>query len=170
MARGELLDGVSVEDGCRRLQEAGASVVGMNCFRGPVTMLPYLETVRAAVEGPVAALPVPYRTSEAHPTFFNMPDPDTSCEVPLESTFPTALDPFLCNRYEVRCFANAALDMGIRYLGLCCGAQPMHIREIAEAMGRTPPASRYSPDMSKHFLFGEDETLAQHMTAYRKKA
>ena len=60
--------------------------------------------------------------------------------------------------------------MGIQYLGVCCGAAPIHIREVAEAMGRRPPASRYAPDMSKHFLFGTDPVLKQHMTDYAGKA
>ena len=52
--------------------------------------------------------------------------------------------------------ANA---LGVRYLGLCCGAMPHHIRSIAEALGRKPPASRYSADMSKHAYFGNDARL-----------
>jgi len=30
---------------------------------------------------------------------------------------------------------------------------------MAEALGRTPPASRYSPDMSRHAFLGSDERL-----------
>jgi betaine-homocysteine S-methyltransferase len=41
--------------------------------------------------------------------------------------------------------------MDVRYLGVCCGAGPHHIRALAEALGRRPPASRFSPDMSKHY-------------------
>ena len=53
---------------------------------------------------------------------------------------------------------------GVNYLGVCCGAGPHHIRALAEALGRKPPASRYSPDMSKHYIFGNAKTLhAQHL-------
>ena len=31
---------------------------------------------------------------------------------------------------------------------------------MAEAIGRTPPASRFSPDMSKHAFYGSDPSLA----------
>ena len=48
---------------CRRLEDAGADVVGLNCIRGPRTMLPLLEAIRDEVNGPMAALPVPYRTT-----------------------------------------------------------------------------------------------------------
>ena len=46
----------------------------------------------------------------------------------------------------------------------------MHIREVAEAMGRRPPASRYSENMRKHFLYGDDARLPKHITAYGDKA
>ena len=44
--------------------------------------------------------------------------------------------------------------MGIRYLGVCCGAGAHHVRALAEAVGKHPPATRYSADMAKHYLFG----------------
>lgn len=160
--QGSLLDGYRVEEACKLLADEGADVVGLNCFRGPATMLPALRLVREAVSVPVAGLPVPYRTTEEQPTFFGLPD--LHCKlVPQGRTFPTALEPFLCNRYEVAAFTNAAAELGITYLGLCCGAAPHYVRCMAEALGRTPPASRYSPDMSKHFAFGTDPTLAAHL-------
>jgi betaine-homocysteine S-methyltransferase len=73
--------------------------------------------------------------------------------------FPTALDPFQCTRYEVADFAQRAQELGVNYLGLCCGAGPHHVRSLAEALGRRPPASRYSADMSKHAFFGTDASL-----------
>jgi len=83
--------------------------------------------------------------------------------------FPVALDPFTCNRYEVADFTVRAAELGVRYLGLCCGAGPHHVRAMAEALGRTPPASRYSADMSKHAFLGTDETLKQHNRDYAAK-
>ena len=114
--------------------------------------------IRKQVSCQVAALPVPYRTTEEHATFFSFTDPAYDA-VPGGRPFPTALEPFLCNRYEMADFARHAHDLGIRYLGICCGNSPAHTRAIAEALGRHPPASRYSPDMSKHFAFGTDPSL-----------
>jgi len=151
-------DGLTPEDACRRLEDAGADVVGLNCGRGPATMLPVVKAIRQAVSGHVAALPVPYRTHDEAPTFQSLRDPDDT-SIPGGMPFPTALDPFACNRYEIAEFAREAHDAGIDYLGLCCGAGPHHIRSLAEALGRTPPASSYSPDMSKHAYFGTDESL-----------
>ena len=37
---GEVREGWRPEDACARLEQAGADVVGLNCIRGPRTMLP----------------------------------------------------------------------------------------------------------------------------------
>jgi betaine-homocysteine S-methyltransferase len=163
-----LRDGVPLEESVRRLEQAGADVVGLNCARGPATMLPLLRTIRQAVSCPVAALPVPFRTTPEHPTFQSLRDPACDC-LPGDRPFPTALDPFTCNRYEMAAFARAARDLGIRYIGVCCGGAPHHVRSMAEALGRTPEASRYSPDMSKHYAFGTDPRLRQHNRDYTSK-
>jgi betaine-homocysteine S-methyltransferase len=116
----------------------------------------------------VAALPVPYRTHDKEPTFQSLRDP--GCEsLPMDMPFPTALDPFTCNRYEIADFTRTARDLGVSYFGVCCGAAPHHIRSMAEALGRRPPASRYSPDLSKHAYFGSDATLRQHNVAFKDK-
>ena len=41
-------DGVPIWEAMRRLEEAGAAVVGINCFRGPTTMLPLIPEIRRA--------------------------------------------------------------------------------------------------------------------------
>ena len=162
---GHMRDGVPAAEACKRLEQAGADVVGLNCARGPATTLPILREVRAAVRCHVAGLPVPYRTTAAEPTFQSLTDP----HAPGNRPFPTALDPFLCSRYEIAEFGRAAHEIGVRYLGVCCGAGPHHIRSLAEALGRTPEASRYSPDMSKHILFGTDKRLRQDYLEYARR-
>jgi hypothetical protein len=92
---------------------------------------------------------MPYRTTEAEPTFQTLRDPACN-RIPGGRPFPTALDPFTCNRYECAEFAQECVNLDVRYIGLRCGAAPHHIRAVAEAIGRITPASRYSPDMSKH--------------------
>ena len=164
----ETREGWSPEEACRRLKDAGADVVGINCSRGPQTMLPLLVSLREAVPGHLAALPVPYRTHDGEPSFQSLSDSDGG-SLPGSRPFPTALDPFTCNRYEIADFASAAYDLGINYLGVCCGAAPHHIRGMAEGLGRTPPASRYSADMSKHAYFGTDDTLKQENRQYARE-
>lgn len=160
-------DGYSPEDACKMLEAAGADVVGLNCARGPRMMLPLLRKVREAVNGYVAALPVPYRTTEEEPTFQSLHE-STYRGLPDDRPFPTDLDPFMCNRHEIADFTREAYEMGVRYLGVCCGAGPHHIRSMAEALGRTPPASRYSADMSKHAFMGTDPSLKQEYRDFAK--
>ncbi len=161
-------EGTALPEAMRLLADAGAAVVGLNCGRGPATMLPLLPDLVDAVTVPVAALPVPYRTDPEHPNFQSLTD-DAYPALPSGRAFPTALDPFTCNRYEIADFTRAATDAGVRYLGLCCGAAPHHVRAMAEALGRTPPASRYSEDMSRHVYFGSDPTLAAHNLEYGRR-
>jgi betaine-homocysteine S-methyltransferase len=144
------IDGYALDDACRRVEEKGADVVGLNCSRGPDTLLPLLETVRAAVNCHVAAVPVPYRTTAAQPTFQALRDADGT------RGFPNALDPFVCTRFDMADFAAAAQDLGINYIGVCCGGAPHHVRSMAERLGRTVPASRYSPEMERHPVLGDD--------------
>jgi betaine-homocysteine S-methyltransferase len=165
---GVMREGAPMPEACRRLEDAGADVVGLNCSRGPATMLPAIAQIRKAVSCHVAALPVPYRTTPEQPTFQSLSDPACHC-LPDGRPFPVALDPFTCNRYEIAEFAAAAYAMDVRYLGVCCGAGPHHIRAVAEALGRHPPASRYSPDMSRHSFFGTDPQLKASNRAYASR-
>lgn len=158
-------EGVSPAEACRQLEQAGADVVGLNCSRGPSTMIPLLSAIRSAVSTHVAALPVPYRTHDAQPSFQSLRDPQAT-NLPDGRAFPTALDPFMCTRYEIADFTVAARALGVDYLGVCCGAAPHHIRAMAEALGRMPPASRYSADMSKHAYFGTDTGLRAEYQEY----
>jgi len=164
----ETREGWAPEEACQRLEAAGADVVGLNCIRGPRTMLPLLGAIRERVSCHVAALPVPYRTTDAQPSFQSLRDPDYS-NAPGGRPFPTALDPFTCNRYEIADFARDAYEIGVRYLGVCCGAGPHHIRGMAEALGKTPPGSRFSADMSKHAFLGTDTSLKVQNREYAKE-
>ena len=50
MAENEMRDGVSILDTMKELEQRGADVVGMNCFRGPDTMMPYLREARKVLK------------------------------------------------------------------------------------------------------------------------
>jgi betaine-homocysteine S-methyltransferase len=154
-------DGISWAEACRRLEEHGATVVGLNCARGPESIWPVLEDILSTVHGAVAALPVPYRTNAQTPVFTQFLDIDG------DQAFPINLDPFLLSRKEVAHFAQEAYAAGVRYLGLCCGNAPHFFRAMAEALGRTVPASRYSPDITGHSMLGTD--IQEHNRPYRKE-
>jgi betaine-homocysteine S-methyltransferase len=158
-------EGLSPAQACERLEAAGADVVGINCHRGPKTMMPLLEQIRRTVKCTVAALPVPYRTTPDQPSFMSLTDPCCG----NARAFPTGLDPFMCTRAEIAQFGREAYALGINYLGVCCGAGPHHIRALAEALGRHPESSKYSADMSKHAYFGTDKKIRKIQTEYRVK-
>jgi hypothetical protein len=56
-------------------------------------MLPILDKIRNTVKGNVAALPVPYRTSDAAPTM------EVLKRNGQPQAFPVALEPFLLTRF-----------------------------------------------------------------------
>ncbi len=141
-------DGYRYEEACQILANNGADVVGLNCDRGPATMLPLLQKIRDRVSGYVAAQPVPYRTTPEQPTFESLKRPGEA------QAFPIALEPFLLTRFDMANFARIAREMGVNYIGVCCGGAPHYVRAMAEALGKTVPASKYSPAMELHPMLG----------------
>ena len=143
-------DGYTYEKACKIMSDRGAEVVGLNCSRGPSTLLPILKRVTKAVgtNSYIAALPVPYRTTGKNPSFFTLRH--TGCR----HGFPVELDPFLLTRYEMADFAVKARDLGARFIGVCCGGAPHHLRAMAEALGRTVEATKYSPALERHAIMG----------------
>ena len=147
---GQTRDGYEYADACRILAAEGAQVVGLNCDRGPRTMVPLIARIREMVDCAVAIQPVPYRTDAITPTMQSFRSSDG------ERAFPVALDPFVCTRFEMAEFALQAQELGVDYVGICCGAGPHHVRAMAEALGREVPASKYSPSMELHPMYRAD--------------
>ncbi len=171
MGENIMRDEISIVDTCKELEQRGGDVVGMNCHRGPATMMPYLKEIRKILKCHIAGLPINFRTTDEHPTFLNLPDNNgCTCHSPHKTPFPTALDPMQCNRYEIGKFAKEAFEIGINYIGVCCGANPMLIREVAEAVGLTVPASKYRENMSNHYMFGTNKRIPKHIKDYQDKA
>jgi len=150
-------------DACKILEDNGADVVGLNCFRGPKMTMKLLPEIRKKVSCHVSALPVPYRTTEKHPGFLNQIDEGCDC-IPGDNAFPVALDNLYCNRYELGQFAKECFDKNIRFIGVCCGAEPHHVREMAVSLGKKPISYKYYPDISKHAMHGTDESLKKVYT------
>jgi len=63
--------------------------------------------------------------------------------------FPFAMEPRLLTRRDAHEFARKAYNIGVRYMGGCCGFEPYHIRAIAEELcverGRRPPGADMHP-------------------------
>jgi betaine-homocysteine S-methyltransferase len=136
-------DGKSPSEAARALFGAGADIVGVNCLRGPTLMLPLVEEMRKAVSGFIACQPVAYRTTPEKPDFTSM------------RAFPFELDPLQLSRKEMASYAVRAQEMGVNFIGACCGSVATHIREMARALGKLPGDSRpwqvdYSKPMSAY--------------------
>ena len=160
--------GQTPEDACKMMEDLGADVVGLNCYRGPEMTMKFLPRIREKVSCHVAALPVPYRTTEEQPGFLNQIDHECDC-IPGGNAFPVALDNLYCNRFEMAQFAKQCADKNINFIGICCGAEPHHVREMSVALGRKPISYKYYPDISRHWLHGKDESFLELNTSMSKK-
>ena len=110
-------DGYSVVDACKIIEDLGADVVGLNCYRGPDMTMKHLKDIRKNVSCHVAGLPVPYRTTEKDPTFLNIKDNQCDC-IPGDNAFPIALDNLYCNRFEMAEFAKKCVPVSYTHLTL----------------------------------------------------
>src|SRR5437773_8091837 len=126
----ETADGKSAAESAKALLDAGADIAGMNCLRPPEHTLGAMEEMRRAVSGYLACQPVAYRTPKDKPDFTSLPE------------FPLALDPLQLTRQEMADYAMQARDMGINFIGACCGTVAMHIREMARVLNKLPVDSR----------------------------
>ena len=71
------------------------------------------EVCEAMPDFPIAALPVPYRTTPECPTFQSL-----CCD---KDRLYMELEPYLLTRYEMADFARKAKDLGVKWIGGCCG-------------------------------------------------
>ncbi len=120
----ETADGKSAADSAKALLDAGADIVGMNCLRPPEHILGPMEEMRKAVDGYIACQPVGYRTPKSKPDFTSLPE------------FPLGLDPLQLTRKDMGDYALRAKDIGINYIGSCCGSVAIHVREMARTLGK----------------------------------
>tara|TARA_Y200000002_G_scaffold167933_1_gene138535 strand:+ start:2973 stop:4019 length:1047 start_codon:yes stop_codon:yes gene_type:complete len=161
-------EGHTPGDACKMMEDLGADVVGLNCYRGPKMTMKLLPEIREKVSCHVAALPVPYRTTEEQPGFLNQTDHECDC-IPGGNAFPVALDNLYCNRFEMAEFAKDCEKQNINLIGICCGAEPHHVREMSVALGRKPISYKYYPDMSRHWLHGKDKSFLELNTKMKDK-
>jgi len=139
-----------------------ADLVGVNCLFDPYTILEVMAEMKTALN--LFGLS-PYLM--AQPNGYRIPDGGSFgwCEI---DEFPFAVEPRQLTRWEARKWARAAYELGIRYIGGCCGFEPYHIRAMAEELrdvrGRLPESSDKSDyDLAIH------KQLQQTMPRYHRK-
>ncbi|XP_077981132.1 betaine--homocysteine S-methyltransferase 1-like [Glandiceps talaboti] len=141
------LHGVSTGECAVRMVKAGADIVGVNCHFDPTISLATVHKMKealkaAGLQAHLMIQPLGYRTPDASKQgFIDLPE------------FPFALEPRVCTRWEIQRYAREAYDMGVRYIGGCCGFEPYHIRAISEELA---PERGFLPEGSKkHGQWGD---------------
>jgi len=134
----ETRDGKTPAECARALVDAGADIVGTNCLRGPQHILPIVEEMRAATDAYIGVQAPAYRTTDATPFFTGL------------KGFPDAMEPYQLTRWEMADYAREAKALGANFIGACCGAVAVHIREMARALDKpTREPSRWTADPTK---------------------
>lgn len=137
------------------LSTKGADILGVNCRFGPHEALQTIRLMKDALDKAklkvhLMCQPVCYHTPDAGPTgWVNLPET------------PLALEPRTLTRWDVHKYARQAYDLGVRYIGGCCGFEPYHVRAIAEELA--PERGRLPAGSEKHSPWGE--ALKHHGTA-----
>ena len=99
--------GTTIADAARRLEDAGADLVGSNCGNGIEQMVSIARAFREHT-----TLPVIIQANAG------LPETRDGAVV-----YPEAPDPYAGS-------ARALRDVGIRVIGGCCGTTPAHIRAL----------------------------------------
>ncbi|WP_067850948.1 bifunctional homocysteine S-methyltransferase/methylenetetrahydrofolate reductase [Alicyclobacillus mali (ex Roth et al. 2021)] len=112
-------DGVPLAHAFRRIREAGADVVGVNCRLGPYGILRSYEQAGVTADGPYAAVPNAgiLQRSEGDEIAYTGDTEDFS-------------------RLMLR-----IAQLGVQWLGGCCGTTPEYIRALRDALMRAERTS-----------------------------
>lgn len=127
-------DGYTAAECARILSNEGAAIVGTNCMRDPERTYPIIEEMRRATDVYLAAQPVAFRCTDEIQWFTGT------------KAFPDKLERIMMTRYEMADFARQAKEMGVNYIGSCCGSIASHVREMAQALGKAAPAKIWQPN------------------------
>ena len=124
--KGRLLTGADVKTACAVVEGLGADVIGFNCGLGPKQMIPLVEKLEKYTSTPIMVNPnAGLPESVNGETVYNV-DPDEFSDL----------------------MAQIA-DLGVSYLGGCCGTTPAHIKALIE---KTKNISDVPPS-KKNFTF-----------------
>ena len=104
------------------LQKAGVDVVGVNCGVGPQVALQVLEAMRRQTTPPLSGQPNAGLPARVEGRFFYFATPEY---------FAT--------------FAREAADLGVAYIGGCCGTTPAHISAMRAALRPSKAAATIEP-------------------------
>ena len=108
--KGRLLTGADVQTAVAMLEGLGVDAIGFNCGLGPAETLPLIEEIRKYTSLPIIVQPnagLP-ESVNGH-TVYNVSSDDFAAQM------------------------KKAAEIGVSYLGGCCGTTPEHIKKMIEA-------------------------------------
>lgn len=108
--KGRLLTGADVQTAVAMLEGLGVDAIGFNCGLGPAETLPLIEEIRKYTSLPIIVQPnagLP-ESVNGH-TVYNVSPDDFAAQM------------------------KKAAEIGVSYLGGCCGTTPEHIKKMIEA-------------------------------------
>lgn len=108
-ANGRTLMGNTPEEIVRELTAAGADAVGLNCSLGPKEAYPIVRKIKECSVLPIAVKPNA-----------GMPDPKTGLYNVGADEFAELISPIL--------------ELGVDYIGGCCGSDPSYISALARIL------------------------------------
>lgn len=113
--KGRLLTGADVKTAVTMLEGLGVDAIGFNCGLGPAETLPLVEEIRKWTSLPVIVQPnAGLPESVNGKTVYNVSPADFARDM------------------------KKAADIGVSYLGGCCGTTPEHIKAMIEACRHIP--------------------------------
>jgi homocysteine S-methyltransferase len=112
-ADGKTALGTDASHVARALTELGADVVGLNCSVGPAVMLDAIEEMAEATSAPLVAQPNAGLPRTVRDRQIYLASPEYMAE-----------------------YARRMTQVGVRFLGGCCGTTPSHIRALRDAVGK----------------------------------
>lgn len=113
--KGRLLTGADVKTAVTMLEGLGVDAIGFNCGLGPAETLPLVEEIRKWTSLPIIVQP-------------NAGLPES---VNGKTVYNVSPDDFARDMKK-------AADIGVSYLGGCCGTTPEHIRKMIELCRNIP--------------------------------
>ena len=113
--KGRLLTGADVKTACAMVEGLGADVIGFNCGLGPKQMIPLVKELRAHTSLPIMVSP--------------------------NAGLPEIVDGKTVYNVDPADFADFMVEiaqLGVSYLGGCCGTTPAHIEKMVQATSHIP--------------------------------
>lgn len=113
--KGRLLTGADIKSAVTMLEGLGVDAIGFNCGLGPKQMLALVEEIRRWTELPIIVQP--------------------NAGLPESVNGKTV---FNVSPEEFAIYMKKCAELGVSYLGGCCGTTPAHIKEMIEACKDIP--------------------------------